>query len=37
MINTGQNKPEDFDCCLPTGKATLLMTAILEAGRMSID
>jgi len=37
MINAGKKTPEDFNTCLPTGAATLQMTAILEAGRISLD
>lgn len=37
QINEGKKKPEDFDSCLPTGNVTAMMTAILEAGRLSLD
>jgi len=36
-INDGKKKPEDFDDELPTGRSTMLVTAILEAGRISLD
>lgn len=36
-INAGWRKPEDFDGELPTGNTTLLVTALLEAGRRSLD
>ncbi|CAE7713864.1 gltX1 [Symbiodinium sp. CCMP2592] len=36
-INQGKAKPEDFDTELPTGIATVQVTAILEAGRKSLD
>mmetsp|Transcript_11586 Transcript_11586/g.21986 ORF Transcript_11586/g.21986 Transcript_11586/m.21986 type:complete len:415 (-) Transcript_11586:12-1256(-) len=36
-INKGSAKPEDFDTELPTGPATEQVTAILEAGRKSLD
>ena len=36
-INDGLKKPQDFDDELPTGNVTMLMTAILEAGRISLD
>ncbi len=36
-INAGKNKASDFDNFLPTGQNTLLMTAILEAARISLD
>jgi len=36
-INSGKSKPSDFDLDLPTGHTTLLVTAILEAGRRSLD
>ncbi|KAF4692714.1 hypothetical protein FOZ60_012827 [Perkinsus olseni] len=37
MINAGKAKPEDFDKRLPTAASTLTSTAILEAGRRSLD
>lgn len=37
MINAGKAKPEDFDKRLPTAASTLMSTAILEAGRRSLD
>eukprot|EP00933_Yihiella_yeosuensis_P061356 TRINITY_DN6416_c1_g3_i1.p1 TRINITY_DN6416_c1_g3~~TRINITY_DN6416_c1_g3_i1.p1 ORF type:complete len:421 (+),score=70.52 TRINITY_DN6416_c1_g3_i1:425-1687(+) len=36
-IREGKAKPEDFNCELPTGAATIQVTAILEAGRKSLD
>lgn len=36
-INQGKAKPEDFNTELPTGIATVQVTAILEAGRKSLD
>ncbi|EST09806.1 Oxidoreductase, N-terminal [Kalmanozyma brasiliensis GHG001] len=36
-INRGERKVEDFDRILPTIKDTVLTTAILEAGRRSLD
>ena len=36
-INDGKAKPSDFHKLLPTGESTLQVTAILEAGRMSLD
>jgi len=36
-IRAGRQTPEDFDKILPTGNTTKQMTAILEAGRMSLD
>eukprot|EP01061_Rhynchopus_euleeides_P019803 TRINITY_DN32491_c0_g1_i1.p1 TRINITY_DN32491_c0_g1~~TRINITY_DN32491_c0_g1_i1.p1 ORF type:complete len:436 (+),score=155.61 TRINITY_DN32491_c0_g1_i1:49-1308(+) len=37
QINNTASTPEDFDDELPTGRSTLLVTAILEAGRRSLD
>lgn len=37
QINTGQKKPSDFDDALPTIHTTVAATAILEAGRRSLD
>lgn len=37
QINRKERNPEDFDKILPTGRTTLLVTAILEAGRISLD
>ena len=37
VVNSGAAKPEDFDETLPTLPVTLLTTAILEAGRLSLD
>ncbi|KAF4660868.1 hypothetical protein FOL47_006917 [Perkinsus chesapeaki] len=37
LINAGKAKPEDFDKRLPTAASTLTSTAILEAGRRSLD
>lgn len=36
-INRGERKAPDFDAILPTIKDTVLTTAILEAGRRSLD
>ena len=37
-VNAGVNKPEDFDAHgLPTISNTILTTAILNAGRVSLD
>ncbi|KAN0066141.1 hypothetical protein ACQY0O_000235 [Thecaphora frezii] len=36
-INRGKSLPEDFERSLPTIRDTLLVTAILEAGRRSLD
>eukprot|EP01059_Diplonema_ambulator_P007103 TRINITY_DN16632_c0_g1_i1.p1 TRINITY_DN16632_c0_g1~~TRINITY_DN16632_c0_g1_i1.p1 ORF type:complete len:420 (+),score=142.14 TRINITY_DN16632_c0_g1_i1:34-1293(+) len=36
-INNGEMKVTDYDFDLPTGRSTLKMTAILEAGRISLD
>lgn len=36
-ITKGSAKPSDFDTELPTGYSTLQVTAILEAGRKSLD
>lgn len=36
-INAGMKKPSDYDTVLPTLRATVLTTAILEAGRRSLD
>ena len=36
-INAGKAVPADFDDDLPTGRVTEAVTAILEAGRMSLD
>jgi len=36
-VNSGEATPQDFDSELPTGRVTEAVTAILEAGRMSID
>mmetsp|Transcript_1098 Transcript_1098/g.3054 ORF Transcript_1098/g.3054 Transcript_1098/m.3054 type:complete len:416 (+) Transcript_1098:78-1325(+) len=36
-IRNGQADPSSFDDDLPTGEATLQVTAILEAGRRSLD
>jgi len=36
-INAGKATPGDFDDDLPTGRVTEAVTAILEAGRMSLD
>jgi len=36
-IRNGMAKPCDFDDDLPTGNATLVATAVLEAGRRSLD
>jgi D-galacturonate reductase len=36
-INEGRKKPEDFDRSLPTLRSTAITTAILEAGRRSLD
>lgn len=36
-IRRGEASPEDFDDSLPTGASTLVATAILEAGRISLD
>merc|ERR1712051_610547 len=36
-INEGTKTPSDFDDELPTGKVTEAVTAILEAGRISLD
>jgi len=36
-INAGKVTPGDFDDDLPTGRVTEAVTAILEAGRMSLD
>jgi D-galacturonate reductase len=37
MIRAGKATAESFDVSLPTANATILMTAILEAGRLSLD
>ena len=36
-INSGIRTPDDFDDELPTGRVTEAVTAILEAGRLSLD
>lgn len=36
-VRNGQARPEDFDTELPTGASTVQVTAILEAGRLSLD
>lgn len=36
-INKGEASPSDFDDDLPTGRVTETVTAILEAGRVSLD
>ena len=36
-INAGTKTPDDFDDELPTGRVTEAVTAILEAGRISLD
>ena len=36
-INEGTKTPSDFDDELPTGRVTEAVTAILEAGRISLD
>merc|ERR1711892_591628 len=36
-INAGKASPSDFDDELPTGRVTEAVTAILEAGRISLD
>ncbi|CAK8988133.1 unnamed protein product [Durusdinium trenchii] len=36
-ITKGEAKPEDFNSELPTGYSTVQVTAILEAGRKSLD
>ena len=36
-INSGAKTPNDFDDELPTGRVTEAVTAILEAGRISLD
>ena len=36
-INEGNKTPHDFDDELPTGRVTESVTAILEAGRISLD
>ena len=36
-INSGTKTPDDFDDELPTGRVTEAVTAILEAGRISLD
>ena len=36
-INEGKSTPADFDDELPTGRVTEGITAILEAGRISLD
>ena len=36
-INAGTRTPDDFDDELPTGRVTEAVTAILEAGRISLD
>lgn len=36
-IQTGDKQPEDFNESLPTMAATATTTAILEAGRISLD
>ncbi|KAJ9468154.1 scyllo-inositol 2-dehydrogenase (NAD(+)) [Diplonema papillatum] len=36
-INNKEARPEDFDTDLPTAHSTLQVTAILEAGRLSLD
>ena len=37
QVNEGTASPSDFDDELPTGRVTEAVTAILEAGRMSLD
>ena len=37
QIKAGEAKPEDFDNSLATIGTTALTTAILEAGRLSLD
>jgi D-galacturonate reductase len=36
-INSGQSHPSDYDGLLPTVGTTFCTTAILEAGRLSLD
>ena len=36
-INEGKASAKDFDDDLPTGRVTEAVTAILEAGRLSLD
>ncbi|CAD7950648.1 unnamed protein product [Amoebophrya sp. A120] len=36
-INEGKRTAKDCDCDLPTGKTTLMVTAILEAGKRSLE
>lgn len=36
-INAGKKTPRDFDSTLPTARTCLNVTAILEAGRISLD
>ena len=36
-IQAGDATPSDFDASLPTIEATILGTAVLEAGRVSLD
>eukprot|EP01083_Nonionella_stella_P318781 1166969_1 len=37
LINDGEKTPEEFDPQLPTGNVTAVVTAMLEAGRISLD
>ena len=37
LINMGQKKVQDFDHLLPTVNSCQMQTAILEAGRISLD
>ena len=37
QVNDGTANPDQFDDELPTGRVTEAVTAILEAGRISID
>ena len=36
-IRSGARAPADYDATHPTGPATMLTTAVLEAGRVSLD
>ncbi len=37
QVNAGDKRPDEFDRSLPTINATICSTAILEAGRRSLD
>lgn len=37
VIRAGESSPVEYDSILPTAQSTMLTTAILEAGRLSLD